>query len=139
MRKWLFVPLLILVLGLSLVSAQETSQDPAPQQGPEPVSNLLIVHVNMNVPLKAGTPMGYPLELVENIKHGNPVTKLTVSKTPEGQYYVTVRFAFRGIDAFHEWFQEESTRQLFQQFQQEAKDVQMDIVGSFNPYDVARR
>jgi len=139
MRKWLFVPLLILVLGISVVAAQETSQDPAPQQGPEPVSNLLIVHVNMIVPVKSGTPMGYPIELVENIKSKNPVTKLEISNTVEGQYLVTVRFAFRGIDAFHKWFQEESTRQLFRQFQQEAKDVRMDIVGSFNPYDVARR
>lgn len=137
MRKILLISLSVFALGTGLVLAQESSRETTTE--PEPVSNLLIVHVNMSVQQISGTPMGYPIELVENIKHGNPVTKLTVSKSPDGQYYVTVRFAFRGIDAFHEWFQEESTRQLFQQFEQEAKNVQMDIVGSFNPYDVARR
>ncbi|MEJ2051026.1 MAG: hypothetical protein P8Y60_14515, partial [Calditrichota bacterium] len=124
-----------LILGFGGLYAQEDNQDAAM----EPVSNLLIVHVNMNVPVTANEPMGYPIDLVENIKHENPVTKLTVSNTPDGQYRIMVRFAFRGIDAFHKWFQLESTIKLFQQFQTETKDVKMDIIGSFNPYDVAQR
>ncbi|HKJ66753.1 MAG TPA: hypothetical protein VKA68_02255 [bacterium] len=135
MRKIHLISLLILSLGFGVLAAQEDNG----QSAPEAVNNLLIVHVNMNVPAKSGAPLGYPIALVENIKHENPVTKLPISNDMEGQYCITVRFAFRDIDAFHKWFQQEPTKKLFQQFQQEADDVRMNMVGSFNPYDVARR